>query len=101
MNPLVDGIDATLFEDEDGKVYFTYGSASKIALLKDDMSGFAEPFRQIVLENPDHNPLASCRKMRRPRYERLGSMKGLSFLNGTVNIIWARPMITKEDIRLV
>ena len=60
--PIVDGIDATLVEDEDGKVYFTYGSASKIALLKDDMSGFAEPFRQIVLENPDHNPSHHAKK---------------------------------------
>lgn len=54
--PIVEGIDATLFEDEDGKVYFTYGKATEIALLKDDMSGLAEPFRKVVLTEPDHNP---------------------------------------------
>ena len=54
--PIVEGIDATLFEDEDGKVYFTYGQATEIALLKDDMSGLAEPFRRVVLTEPDHNP---------------------------------------------
>jgi Beta-xylosidase len=54
--PIASGIDATLFEDEDGKVYFTYGNATRIALLKEDMSGFAEPFRQIVFDEPDHDP---------------------------------------------
>lgn len=54
--PIVDGIDATLFEDEDGKVYFTYGHAAEIALLKDDLSGFDGPFRKVELENPDHTP---------------------------------------------
>lgn len=50
------GIDATLFEDEDGKVYFTYGPGTRIALMKDDMSGFAGPFKQVVFDDPDHNP---------------------------------------------
>lgn len=50
------GIDATLFEDEDGKVYFTYGAATRIALMKDDMSGFAGPFEQIIFDEPDNNP---------------------------------------------
>lgn len=54
--PIVDGIDPTLFEDEDGKVYFTYGRAAEIALLNDDLSGFAEPFRKIELLNPDLDP---------------------------------------------
>jgi xylan 1,4-beta-xylosidase len=54
--PVANGIDATLFEDTDGKVYFTYGSATRITPLKDDLSGFAETPHQIVLENPDHDP---------------------------------------------
>lgn len=54
--PIVDGIDTTLFEDEDGKVYFTYGRAAEIALLRDDLSGFDGSFRKVVLENPDHTP---------------------------------------------
>lgn len=50
------GIDPTLFEDEDGKVYFTYGGATRIALMKDDMSGFDGPFRSLIFDDPDHNP---------------------------------------------
>jgi hypothetical protein len=54
--PLANGIDPTLFEDDDGKVYFTYGSATRIARLKDDLSGFAEDYKSIVLTDPDHTP---------------------------------------------
>jgi xylan 1,4-beta-xylosidase len=54
--PIVNGIDPTLFEDTDGKVYFTYASATKIARLKDDLSGLAEDYHPIVLADPDHTP---------------------------------------------
>jgi xylan 1,4-beta-xylosidase len=54
--PIVNGIDPTLFEDNDGSVYFTYASATKIARLKDDLSGLAEDFHPIVLADPDHTP---------------------------------------------
>ena len=55
--PVTDGgIDPTFFVDDDGKVYFTYGGATQIALMKDDMSGFAEPFRPLVFDDPDHDP---------------------------------------------
>ncbi|MBC7827997.1 MAG: family 43 glycosylhydrolase [Chitinophagaceae bacterium] len=53
--PFVNGIDATLFEDDDGKIYFTYSGASKIGLMKDDMSDFAVPMKQILLQDPDHD----------------------------------------------
>ena len=53
--PFVKGIDPTLFQDDDGKVYFTWSGASRIARMKDDMTDFAEPFHQIVLANPDHD----------------------------------------------
>lgn len=49
------GIDATLFEDDDGKVYFTSGGGGTISLMKDDLSGFAET-RKVELLNPDLNP---------------------------------------------
>jgi beta-xylosidase len=49
------GIDATIFEDDDGKVYFANGGGGTIYLMKDDLSGFAES-RAVKLENPDHNP---------------------------------------------
>lgn len=54
--PFVNGIDPTLFQDDDGKVYFTLSGAQRIAPMKDDMSDFDEPFRQVILSNPDHNP---------------------------------------------
>lgn len=53
--PFVNGIDPTLFQDDDGKVYFTWSGATRIAQLKDDMTDFAEPFKQITLLNPDHD----------------------------------------------
>lgn len=54
--PFVNGIDPTLFEDEDGKVYFTWSGANRIALMKEDMTGFDGELKQIKLENPDHTP---------------------------------------------
>jgi hypothetical protein len=39
--PLMDEIDASLFQDDDGSVYFVYQNG-KIARMKDDMSGLAE-----------------------------------------------------------
>ena len=53
--PFVRGIDPTLIQDDDESVYFTWSGANKIAKIKDDMSDFAEPFRNIVLQNPDHD----------------------------------------------
>jgi len=44
--PLTSGIDASLFEDDDGAVYFLWGG-NNIARMKDDMSGLAEEPHQI------------------------------------------------------
>lgn len=44
------GIDATIFEDDDGKIYYTWGHADTIYELKDDMSGFAGDPHRIVLD---------------------------------------------------
>ena len=46
-------IDPTLFEDEDGKVYFTQGSANFIVRMKDDLSEFAEDPHPIQIIEPD------------------------------------------------
>jgi beta-xylosidase len=54
--PIINAIDPTLFEDTDGKVYFTASSATRIVQLKDDLSGFAGDWRPIQLAGPDHNP---------------------------------------------
>jgi len=60
--PLVEGIDATLFEDDDGKVYFTWSGGTRIGLMKDDMSGFDGPLHTTVLEDPDHDPAHHAQK---------------------------------------
>jgi xylan 1,4-beta-xylosidase len=49
------GIDPTLFEDDDGKVYFTNGGGGTISLMKDDLSGFART-GSVALLHPDHDP---------------------------------------------
>ena len=52
---LGDEIDASLFEDTDGKVYFLWHSG-KIARMKPDMSGLAEPYHWIRTVNSDPDP---------------------------------------------
>lgn len=46
------GIDGTLFEDDDGKVYFTSGGASTILLMNDDLSGVIGEPHHIKFEKP-------------------------------------------------
>ena len=50
-----DEIDASLFEDDDGIVYFLWHSG-KIARLKPDMSGFADPCHWLRTAKPDPDP---------------------------------------------
>ena len=54
--PIINAIDPTLFEDTDGKVYFTASSATRIVQLKDDLSGLAGDWHPITLTDPDHTP---------------------------------------------
>jgi beta-xylosidase len=46
------GIDATLFQDDDGKVYFTNGGGGSVRLLKPDFSGFEGPAQKVEVEHP-------------------------------------------------
>lgn len=62
--PLTSGIDASLFVDDDGSVYFIYGSGY-IAKMKDDMSGLAERPVRLRCEPADmeidhHHPARPC-----------------------------------------
>lgn len=50
---LGDEIDASLFEDSDGEVYFVWHSG-KIARMRPDMKGFAEPYRWLKTTAADH-----------------------------------------------
>jgi hypothetical protein len=43
------GIDPTLFEDDDGKIYMTSGRGGYVALMKDDMSGI-ESQKNVTLD---------------------------------------------------
>ncbi len=52
---LGDEIDASLFEDDDGTVYFLWHSG-KIARLKPDMSGLAEPYHWLKTTAADPDP---------------------------------------------
>lgn len=47
---LTGGIDATLFEDTDGVVYFTWGRGTTIYRLKDDLSGFADTGHEVQID---------------------------------------------------
>ena len=50
-----DEIDASLFQDDDGAVYFLW-HCGKIARMKDDMSGLAEPYRRLKTTGTDPDP---------------------------------------------
>jgi len=50
-----DEIDASLFEDDDGTDYFLWHSG-KLARLKPDLSGFAEPYHWLRTSTDDPNP---------------------------------------------
>jgi xylan 1,4-beta-xylosidase len=54
--PIINAIDPTLFEDTDGKVYFTASSATRIVQLKDDLSGMVDDWHPVKLVAGDHTP---------------------------------------------
>jgi len=63
--PLTSGIDASLFVDDDGSVYFVFGSGH-LARLKDDFSGLAEKPERLRCVPADtaiehHHPARPCR----------------------------------------
>ncbi len=70
--PLRKGIDATLFEDDDGAVYFTYGGAEEIVRLEDDFSGYAQDWRPIEFATPDREPAHHREQCAKKEYADLG-----------------------------
>ena len=63
--PLTRGIDASLFEDDDGAVYFLYGSGH-LARMKTDLTGLAEAPVRLRTHPADtdpehHHPKRPCR----------------------------------------
>jgi len=55
--PLFDNIDGSLFEDDDGAVYFV-GHNHFVARMKADLSGLAEPLRQLAESSYEPEPYA-------------------------------------------
>ena len=53
--PLTSRIDSTLFQDDDGAVYYIWQDGN-IARMKDDMTGFAEEPRKIIQQHYDPEP---------------------------------------------
>jgi len=75
---LCGGIDATLLEDDDGKVYFTNAGTNRISLMKEDMSGFAET-RAIQIADPDHTPAHHAAKCVARGMNDMGTEGGVLF----------------------
>lgn len=57
QGPLFNDIDGSLFEDDDGTVYFV-GHNNYVARMKDDLSGLAEPIRRFKETPYDPEPYA-------------------------------------------
>ena len=53
--PLTDDIDASLFQDEDGSVYFVY-AGGYIAKMNEDMTALTEKPRRLLCDKPDPDP---------------------------------------------
>jgi hypothetical protein len=70
--PLRNGIDATLFGDDDGSVYLTYGGAFEMVRLKPDLSGYDGDWQPIVLETPDPDPAHHNKKCVRRDFKDIG-----------------------------
>jgi xylan 1,4-beta-xylosidase len=86
--PLTSGIDATLFEDDDRSVYFTWGRGSTLYLMKDDLSGFADEGRPVTIEPASLDRARSTGNEKGALFEGVSIFKrnGLYYLSGAVFI---------------
>ena len=84
--PLTGGIDATLFEDEDGAVYFTWGRGTLIYRLRDDLSGFADDGRPVAVEPASLERARAAGNEHGPFFEGVSLFKrqGKYYLGGAV-----------------
>ena len=85
---LTGGIDATLFEDDDGTVYFTWGRGTKIYRMKEDMSGFADAGRAVEFDPVDLAKAKDIGKGQSAAFEgaSLFKRKGKYYLGGAIFI---------------
>jgi hypothetical protein len=77
------GIDATLFEDDDGSVYFTSGGAGSIRKMLPDLSGFEGEPHNIAYEKPADEPGRATVSRRRAR--RFSNTTGFTILAARVS----------------
>ena len=54
--PIKGSIDSTLFEDDDGRIYLSYGNARVLREVARDFSHFVSDWQPIVFDEPDLNP---------------------------------------------
>lgn len=57
--PIKGGIDSTLFEAADGKVYLSWGAATKVREIKPDFSDFAGDWQDLVFDDSGVDPRAA------------------------------------------
>ncbi|WP_454714270.1 family 43 glycosylhydrolase [Caulobacter segnis] len=57
--PIKGGIDSTLFEAADGKIYLSWGAATKIREIKPDFSDFAGDWQDLVFADDGVDPRAA------------------------------------------
>jgi beta-xylosidase len=90
---LTGGIDPTLFEDDDGKIYCTWGRGGQIGQLKNDLSGWEIPPRDVTCDKSDataadgtHNIPADLLARKEVAYEGATLFKhdGKYYLGGAV-----------------
>ncbi|WP_200939193.1 MULTISPECIES: family 43 glycosylhydrolase [unclassified Caulobacter] len=56
--PIKGGIDSTLFEDDDGKVYLSWGAGQRIREIKPDFSDFAGDWQDLAFDDSGIDPKA-------------------------------------------
>ncbi len=83
--PLTDGIDASLFQDDDGAVYFLW-AGGMIARMKPDLSGLAEAGRQL---RPANAPKVGFEGMSLFKYQGRYYLSGADSTNGDYNCFTA------------
>jgi xylan 1,4-beta-xylosidase len=69
--PIKGGIDSTLFRDDDGKVYLSWGAALRVREIEPDFSDFAGDWRNLTFDDSGVDPKAasSAKPLRRVGFE--------------------------------
>ncbi|ESQ78927.1 family 43 glycosylhydrolase [Asticcacaulis sp. YBE204] len=88
QEPIKGGIDSTLFRDDDGKVYLSWGAGQRIREIKPDFSDFAGDWQDIVYDDSGVDPAAQKdgKPVRRAGFEGVTIFKrGKTYYLGACN----------------